>query len=261
MRIKESTRIKVLQLVTKILEEGHFGTGMQAHLTGKLGYVLIDKAGRTALQPLIDRESDDGRIDVDQSMSLTFIHRLLDSELPDKVIFSAQRKPLVTVVFSDASEEPPQPPSLWPPGRIAFIVYKPNGAIVYAETLVPAKVFQLVHDLRAREKHICTLETMALIAVYINPGLQEDLRGADVNHFADNTAANAALVKGYSASPDLAAMVGSLHLLLARAAIRPWIHFAPSALNPADAPSRGDFRKLRSIGATRVSFVFPDLLA
>jgi len=35
---------------------------MQAHLTGKLGYVLIDKAGRAALQPLIDRESDDGRI-------------------------------------------------------------------------------------------------------------------------------------------------------------------------------------------------------
>jgi hypothetical protein len=38
---------------------------------------LIDKAGRAALQPLIDRESDDGRIDVDQSMSLTFIQKLL----------------------------------------------------------------------------------------------------------------------------------------------------------------------------------------
>jgi len=259
LRIKESTRIKVLQLVTKILEEGHFGTGMQAHLSGKLGYVLIDKAGRAALQPLIDRESDDGRIDVDQSMSLTFIQRLLDSELPDKVIFSAQRKPLVTVVFSDASEEPPQPPSLWPQGRIAFIVYKPNGAIVYAETLVPAKVFKLVHDLRAREKHICTLETMALIAVYINPGLQEDLRGADVNHFADNTAANGAAIKGYSPAPDIARLVGAYHLRIARLGARIWIEYVPSAANIADMPSRGNFELIESIGAKRIPFVFPSM--
>jgi hypothetical protein len=36
---------------------------------------------------------------------------------------------------------------------------------------------------------------MALIAVYINPCLQDDLRGADVNHFADNIAANQAALR------------------------------------------------------------------
>ena len=51
MRIIESTRVKVLHLVEAIIANGHFGTGIQAHLTGKLGYVLLDKAGRAALQP------------------------------------------------------------------------------------------------------------------------------------------------------------------------------------------------------------------
>jgi hypothetical protein len=86
LRIKESTREKVLQLVATILEEGHFGAGIQAHLTGKLGYVLLDKAGRAALQPLVDHVCDDGRIDLDQSMALSFIQKLLGGELPDMSI-------------------------------------------------------------------------------------------------------------------------------------------------------------------------------
>ena len=54
---------------------------------------------------------------------------------------------------------------------------------------------------------------MALIAAYINPILQDDLRGADVNHFADNAAANGAAIKGYSpAAPDIARLVGAYHL-------------------------------------------------
>ena len=135
LRIKESTREKVRQLVATILEESHFGAGIQAHLTGKLGYVLLDKAGRAALQPLVDHVCDDGRIDLDQSMALSFIQKLLGGELPDKTMYSLQRKPPVRTVFSDASEEPPQPPSIWPVGRLAFIVFKPNGETVYAETL------------------------------------------------------------------------------------------------------------------------------
>jgi len=153
-------------------------------------------------------------------MSLSFIQKLQEGELPDTVMYSAQRKPLVTVVFSDASEEPPQPPSVWPSGRLAFIVFNSNGAIVYAETIVPSEIFQLIDNLRARKKHICTLETMALIAVYINPSLQDDLRGADVNHFVDNTAANGAAIKGYSPAPDIARLVGAYHLRIAQLGAR-----------------------------------------
>jgi hypothetical protein len=259
LRIKESTREKVLQLVATILEEGHFGAGIQAHLTGKLGYVLLDKAGRAALQPLVDHVCDDGRSDLDQSMALSFIQKLLGGELPDKIMYSLQRKPPVTTVFSDASEEPPQPPSIWPVGRLAFIVFKPNGETVYAETLVPAEVFQLIHGLKARKKHICTLETMALIAVYINPNLQDSLRGADVNHFADNTAANGAAIKGYSPAPDIARLVGAYHLRIARLGARIWIEYVPSAANIADMPSRGNFELVESIGAKRIPFIFPSL--
>ena len=71
-------------------------------------------------------------------------------------------------------------------------------------------------------------------------------------HFADNTAANAAAKRGYSSSPDLALLVSSMHLRIARLGIRIWIEFVPSALNFADAPSRSDFRQLDRLHAIRI---------
>ena len=100
---------------------------------------------------------------------------------------------------------------------------------------------------------------MALIAVYINPNLQDSLRGADVNHFADNTAANGAAIKGYSPAPDIARLVGAYHLRIARLGARIWIEYVPSAANIADMPSRGNFELVESIGAKRIPFIFLSL--
>jgi hypothetical protein len=80
-----------------------------------------------------------------------------------------------------------------------------------------------------------------------------------VLHFADNTAANAAAIKGSSSSPDLALLLSSMHLRIARLGIRIWIEFVPSALNFADAPSRSDFRQLDRLHAIRIPFAFPSL--
>ena len=197
--------------------------------------------------------------------SVRFVLGLLETESIPDVVFRLRDscRPKVTV-WSDASWSP-DPLSKLGSGRVASIAKlvwpDARGRVVFAESIVPASVLGQLHELRKQRIFITPLEEIAIAAPYICLELADDIAGCDVLHFADNTAANAALVKGYSASPDLAAMVGSLHLRLAREAIRPWIHLVPSALNPADAPSRGDFEELHRIGAIRVSFVFPDLLA
>ena len=80
-------------------------------------------------------------------------------------------------------------------------------------------------------------------------------------HFADNTAANAAAIRGYSAAPDLAHLVARLHLSLARNRTRFWLAFVRSKANLADAPSRedGDLTLFESLGARRVTFTLPSL--
>jgi len=108
---------------------------------------------------------------------------------------------------------------------------------------------------------ICSLEEIALVSPYISESLANRFRDSDVLHFADNTAANAAAIKGYSAAPDLAHLVARLHLSLARGRTRFWLEFVRSKANIADAPSRedGDLSLLRSLGAKRVSFTIPSL--
>ncbi len=82
----------------------------------------------------------------------------------------------------------------------------------------------------------------------------------DVKHFADNTAANGAAVKGYSSSPDLERLVYSFHMRLAEMDTRLWIEYVPSAANIADDPTREEFDRLcRIFNAERIDFVLPPL--
>ena len=265
-RVKPSSRDKLLACA---VVEDSMSPSDAASIASKLLWVTIGPVGRAATQPLRARQyaggltGDAGRFPISSSSplmaSVRFVIGLLETESIPDVVFRLRHssRPKVTV-WSDASWSP-DPLSEFGSGRVAFIAklvwQDSRERVVFAESTVPASVLGRLHALREQRTFITPLVEIAIAAPYLCPELADDIAGCD------NTAANAALVKGYSASPDLAAMVGSLHLLLARAAIRPWFHFAPSALNPADAPSRGDFRKLRSIGATRVSFVFPDLLA
>ena len=79
-----------------------------------------------------------------------------------------------------------------------------------------------------------------------------DLRGREVNHFIDNTAALSAFVNGYSASTDMAKMSNMLWLLVAGMRTRPYLEYVPSASNIADLPSRGKYELLERLGARRV---------
>ena len=146
---------------------------------------------------------------------------------------------------------------------VAFVVYVPRHGsdplIFFSTSVAPDSVLSNLYALRAQRNLITSLEEIALASPYCCKEITEHLSDRDVLHFADNTAANAAAIKGYSSSPDLAMLVSSMHLRIARLGVRLWIEFVPSALNFADAPSRGDLRHLHMLRAVRVPFAFPSL--
>ena len=75
----------------------------------------------------------DGLDEVDDVLraALTALRGLLESALPDVVLFPVGRTPGVLTIFSDASCEPAEG---FPFGRgaVAFIVFFPCGRVVYA---------------------------------------------------------------------------------------------------------------------------------
>ena len=64
----------------------------------------------------------------------------------------------------------------------------------------------------------------------------------DVLVFVDNDSAKDAAVRGYSPSLPSAYLVAELWRCLAAAGARPWFERVPGPSNPADGPSRLDFK-------------------
>jgi len=144
---------------------------------------------------------------------------------------------------------------------VAYLAWIPllTGGVkfAYAETIVPQHILEFVHSLRAKKAFICVLEELAIAAPYFSPVLEHAFRDTDVIHFADNVAANSAIIKGGSSAPDMARIVAALHIRLVRQSIRLWIEFVKSEANLADLPSRGQFDLIRAMGARRVPFFIP----
>ena len=71
--------------------------------------------------------------------------------------------------------------------------------------------------------------------------------GRRVLFFIDNDAARFGLIKGYSPSRASQAVIGAFWRLAAGLQIAPWFERVATDGNPADAPSRLDFRTLRAL--------------
>jgi hypothetical protein len=131
--------------------------------------------------------------------------------------------------------------------------------IWYAAADVPDHILSELAAHRLQKNFIMALEEMAIAAPYFTPELRQILSGRHVIHFADNQAANGAVIKGYSSAPDIALLISALHVRWAEDRVNVWIEFVKSEANLADDPSRGDFSFLEQIGATRLLFVFSPL--
>jgi hypothetical protein len=102
---------------------------------------------------------------------------------------------------------------------------------------------------------------LGLVAPYLCPQLEALWDDADVIHFGDNESANGVAIKGASRARDLSRLALILHARLASSATRLWIERVTSEGNIADEPSRDELGALEAMGASKIEFVFPDLLA
>jgi hypothetical protein len=277
-RVAPSTRAKALALAAGALVSNSLSPLDASSLRGKFGFVLgLSSAARGVLSSVGMRQYAvcsspvDGllwALDDDLRGALSFIVELFEGDLPDRVFFGPRqsRSPLVSI--SDASWVPPLPPSTIGSGRVAFVVFVPGIDFVFwAAADVPFEVMSRLHVFRQRTTHIIPLEAIALVSPLFCPELSIYFQDSDVLYFADNTTVNACAVKGYSSAPDVARFISAWSLRGAAFNVRSWIHYVPSALNIADAPSRptpagaSDEDSLKGLGFSlrRIDFVFPSV--
>lgn len=263
LRIKDSSRRKVLRLLREVRHSGSCPPTILPKLCGKLAYVfLLGKAGRAALQHLRERELadvDHDKIDQRLDDTLAFIESLLNGALPDTIVHGVRRTPDVITIFTDASWSP-APPLVHGSAFVSFVVFLPDGSMLFSAEAVPHEVLEKLNMLKARKQPITSLETMALTGVYFS--LEPEIfHHRDVNHFGDNSGANGAAARGYSPAPDIAWMVNHMQIRHARHALRVWFEYVPSDSNLADNHTRldvlGNLESLQTLGGHRRPFLFP----
>ena len=120
--------------------------------------------------------------------------------------------------------------------------------------------------------YIAQAELIAALAAYVTlqpvcrdeagrlvPGIH--LAGRRVAHFIDNMVALASLVHGYANTPDMAAMVNTLHEIWMVIKCHVWSECVPSLANIADWPSRPDKVHLIPTTGVEVQCVLPPTAA
>ena len=272
---KASTRAKVLRLVEQYLQPDATMTSAQAAtMYGKCQWVLLHgRIGRSALSSIKDRqyrlsESEEGS-SVTEAMrdSLCIIRLLLGGLLP-AIEYRLGSKPAQrpVIILTDAMWNPEPGPHGF--GRMAWLVSVPgldgSDKLYYASAEAEPELLQWSNDQKLKKSFIVFLEVVALCAPYFSSALADLLRGRDVIHYADNTSANAGVVKGCSPSPDCDRFIGNLHFRWAQLKTNVWVTYVASDANLSDDPSRRSSelpdRLLEDMGAVRMSFDLPSHL-
>ena len=234
--IKPSTRDKARDIVASALESGQLTPTDVGSLYGKLRWVFC--LGRIVLGALHEIKvrqyagpDGDGRWSLGPALSdaLGLILDVLSAPPSPALVRCRVRGVKPTLVWSDAMWEP-RDGLRFGFGRIGFVVKAPRLAggydIYFARAEVPQDFLEVLFALRSQKTFIHPLELLGIVAPYLASQLFGLWQGADVIHFGDNNAANAAAIKG----------------------------------NTAVEPSRDDISSLIDMGAQEIKFVFPDLL-
>ena len=120
-------------------------------------------------------------------------------------------------------------------GSLGFALYDHKGQCTsWAPGSTPS---WLNRRLKTRKNQVNAHELIA--PLWAAEALMPDLKGAHVDLYIDNTAAEGIIKKGASKHPDLNSIAGTLWLLAADLALSLRVCRVPSDLNPADPPSRG----------------------
>ena len=133
-----------------------------------------------------------------------------------------------------------------------------DGFLRYGSAVPPDAItatFSLSESGDPLKTYITQVEVLAAVSVYFT--FPDVVRGRQVNHFIDNTAALSGMIHGYARKLDLARMVNVFHLQLAGLATDAYLEFVPSLANLADLPSRDEYEVLERLGGRRVSLNVP----
>ena len=269
LRVKPTTLAKVRAMVDEARESRTLSGAQAASMRGKLLWTwMFVKVGRGELGPLAARQygrdaegagTRGAGIGPQLARCLDVVSSFLRGRLPDVVMRAYDREAHApVVVLSDAMFRPPDI------GRGAYVVWVParggpGGWLGFADGAAKAAEVAAVRALREQKTLIMPLEAMAMGAPYFSPELQVAFAGCDVLHFADNKAANGAIVKAYSSAADLARIAGAMHVKWAELGVDPWIEFVASAANLSDEPSRCEYSWLVANGGVRLPWAFPPL--
>ena len=207
-----------------------------SELSGKLHYTESQVMGRAAvpaIRTIQDRANQRGGSNVlsDRMVyALNFMIDHLKSAVPRSIKVSNSDQPIV--IFTDGSSEGDN--HLW--GMIAFF---PGLVPQVAAGRVPA---QLVTALKkANDQIITQVELYPVILAKVHFGSQ--LADKKVLWFIDNDGARDSLIAGTSASFPSMKLLSSFYKSQRLHASYNWFSRVASFSNPADAPSRGQFRE------------------
>ena len=109
-----------------------------------------------------------------------------------------------------------------------------------------------------RASQICMIELVAVIVAIET--FRHYLAGKHVLIFVDSEAVEGALVKGYTARPDICELVGVFWQLALQLKCSVYIDRVPTDANPADHPSRNRMEIGEKLGWKTVEFELPDEL-
>ena len=217
LRCKPTTVAKVRGMIDRFVSEGSLSPSQASSSRGKLLWVwLYQKLGKAEWSAIVERQhapSSAGRaegerwpIPAELHDALGFVRGMLDGELPDVMMrASMSRRSLLLCCLMPCGGRAAS-------GTLAFVVWVPltprgEGKFAFAEMAAPSDLLSALMSMRAQKTFIIPLEQLALQGAYVCEELSANLRDRLVIHCADNKAANAGAIKGFSGSRDLAAIV------------------------------------------------------
>ena len=249
--VSSSRKQKLADEIAEILKEKYLPGARAASLCGKLQFTLtwaFGKLGRACMRPIyLFAAAHGGELSQEVRISMEYLRDILP-ELPARwVPLRRDTRPPILVWTDGAFENE---------GRlqdVGFLVLFPHeGAPPFAEAGMGRRAYiemyysarhgsgSVPYQLRRRfcvsKQKINQVELVAALLPYLTfPG---DFAGRPVLHCLDNTAALAALTKGYSRATDSAHLVHAFHAWVTTSRSSVWFEWVKSAANPADEPSR-----------------------
>jgi len=243
VKAKETRVLNALVEMVSILQNNRLRPSHAAKVFGKLDFLnttLFGRVGRTGLGPLKQRQH---ATEVNKNWQLNDMLRAALAWLIEILLLAPPREMRLDeavektcLLYTDGSSDP----SRTPKHVVGAVLFDPFAQEVrYTYTPVPEHVVNSWVPMK-QQIHLTELFAGPLSL----DTWQQRLQNRHVIHFVDNSAALAALVKGYSSKDDCIKLSSDYWLRAASGKVYIYVDRVESKSNISDEPSRLCFDKL-----------------